>query len=184
MPLTSEQIQQRPLNGSEWKDYLVKAFREVLEGDCLLSKSISYPRAGATIICRLHLTDPLPTEHEIRVYNRAGSKLEDPPLPVEEGKESAVVAFDIEVKADNPNLIRVHADLPIEVQTAIPPRPGQLLPSIETHQIHYAKEDYPEPAAPVVVDKVADAAAEWQIKMAKAVRQRRENRSKERFGDE
>ena len=159
MPLSTEQIPNRCLNGEEWKQELVRQFKAALDNDCLFSKQISYRRCAATITAKIQLVDPIASEHEVRVWNRAGSKVEDPPVEFEE--EEAVVGFERKVEVDNPNLVRVVAGMPIEVIEKLPPKPGDIFPSFETRQIHYSKEDYPEPKPAVQTDTSEKVKAEF-----------------------
>jgi hypothetical protein len=77
-------------------------------------------------------------------------------------EETSVVALERDVTLDNPNLARVHHDLPIRTQETLPPQPlsvGELVPGeerptnpfpeVHTREIRYDKTQYPEGTPPV-----------------------------------
>lgn len=88
--------------------------------------------------------------------------------------EAVLVALERDVDNDNPNLARVHNDLPIKIQERVPPPPPQVsqipgelpltettvqFPEIRNTEIRYDKTQYPEAKPPVDRD-VSEAAAE------------------------
>jgi hypothetical protein len=80
-------------------------------------------------------------------------------LKLETDEEYDVHSFEVETDVDNPNLVRVHAGIPIEITAKIPAAPGDLFPRLETHEVAYDPADFPKPAEPVTIDTSAKTAA-------------------------
>lgn len=149
------------------------------ENDFVFGATVVYPNCGWKATAKFHFTAPdvLPVcvyyslevdftfrnitmpKHTVRV--RAVS----PPIPTLSTvrAETGVVAFTVEEKIDNPNLVRVNSGLPILITRAIRPEPGEFIGRIERQEIKYDKTDYPAPPDPVVTDISAECRREWGV---------------------
>lgn len=175
MPL-KDQVPNRALSGSELKEIAVQEFRRMLDLDYAFQGSVAYPRAAFTLSATFHLPFPHPV-HELksRVKKDGVIEGEAPLAPLPEN--AAVVGLEREVTLENPNLDRVHHDLPIVLQRAVPPKPivadnplpgepqmATVLPAgVENVELRYDKTDYPAPAEPVQRDVSAQKAEEMGV---------------------
>lgn len=196
MPLRSETLPQKMLTGEELKEILKHQFAAMLDSDYAFSKAAAYRRVGVTLTATLQLGQPK-ENHVVRSYTRkmADGIIEgEPPLRLqckcghlmaahgidgkrcaececngyEEDQDSAVVGLEREVKIDNPNLARIHHDLPVRFQERgemkpMPfgaPLPGEPVPEFMndpypqmiTRELHYDKTQMPPMAEPVQKD--------------------------------
>jgi len=199
MPLTSDRLPNNPLTGSELKTYLCAILRDELEmravpepitiqvvqamasgmdRDYFFNPGTAYPRVVATIQVRLHyagqercafsvkpwfkVQNPLAPTHEVLVRS-AG-----PPL-TERGEGEGIEAFTMVATTENPNLIRVHYNIPINITRKAPPKPNEMFPSFETERLEYDPAEFPEPASPSVTDETEQFAAMWRVEPPVAV---------------
>ena len=162
MPLSSEQIPNRPLSGSELKTYVLRVLESRLDSDCMFSTQIAYARVSFSVKVAFHLS-PTVGDFDVDVYLRPDAAFPQvegaPPLNLGPGEEHDVHSFEVVAEVDNPNLVRVHAGIPIEITAKIPPAPGDLFPHLETHQVDYDPADFPKPAEPITTDTSAKTAA-------------------------
>jgi len=163
--MLQNQIPNRALNGEELMEIAVQQFRQMLQNDYAFSKQIAYPRVAMTLRATFHLGEPHPVR-EIVSYTRASGSVEGEVPLNPEPEEGTLISLERDVKLDNPNLARVHHDIPIkivdrkepEVITNPNPLPGELMqttnpfPSFETRELRYDKEQYP-PMEPAPVDR-------------------------------
>jgi hypothetical protein len=82
------------------------------------------------------------------------------PVPLPQ-VEAGVVAFAFTEKIENPNLVRVHTGIPIEVTEVVRPGPGQTIGSLVKHEVKYDVRDYEPLPEPVVEDTSAAVRVEW-----------------------
>lgn len=81
--------------------------------------------------------------------------------PVFPQVEAGVVAFAFTEKIENPNLVRVHTGIPIEVTEVVRPGPGQTIGSLVKHEVKYDVRDYEPLPGPAVEDTSAAVRVEW-----------------------
>jgi hypothetical protein len=165
MPLNEkEQIPNKPLTGSELADYIVFRLRERVTNDHHFGAQISYRRVAFEITIRLH-TDRPTGAWEVHTFTRPeGAVIEGQPPLIEAPGDSEVLALDVAVDVENPNLARVAAGLPVQIVTRQPAKPGEIFPKVEHHEVRYDPTDYPPPTPPVVTDKSEQVAEEWGVK--------------------
>lgn len=176
MSLLEEKIPNKSLNGAEVLEIAVREFRAMLERDCMFLKTIAYRRVAMTLGATFHFGRPM-AEHVVKSRVRAGGVVEgEAPLDPPED-EAVLVSLERDVALDNPNLARVHHDLPIRVQERSlpktptpsnlpgePPMPADPFPEIVTKEIHYDKTQYPEGPAPVDRDVSAEKSTAMGLK--------------------
>jgi hypothetical protein len=183
MSLQSEQIPNRSLTGEELRQIAVKQFDEMLQKDCYFLKTVAYKRVAMKIEATFHFNHAAQTDkepHKVRVKVQSddpaiegGETLKDP------GEHNEFVALERDVAFDNPNLARVHNDLPIKVQArkdprvlkvdnALPGEPPEALidpfPEVETREIRYDKRQYPAPEPAVDKDRSEEMAARLGVR--------------------
>lgn len=180
MPLKSQTLPNKRLNGAELKEILCQRFRELLDKDYAFLPTLAYARVGVNMTLTLHVGGVV-GEHVVRSYTKpdgTGVIEGEPPL-ADPPDDQAVVALDRRFQMDNPNLERVHADLPITFQQRAPqappqeytpPLPGEPPPDaiikpydVETVVVRYDKTQYPEPSAPVDTDVSAEKGKELGV---------------------
>jgi hypothetical protein len=88
--------------------------------------------------------------------------LSDIPVPLPQ-VEAGVVAFAFTEKIENPNLVRVHTGIPIEVTEVVRPGPGQTIGSLVKHSVQYDVRDYEPLPEPTVEDTSAAVRVEWRM---------------------
>lgn len=71
--------------------------------------------------------------------------------------------FTLEVKCDNPNLIRVHCGLPIVIAEKVPPKHGDLFGTVQNHEIRYDPHDYEPLPEPQVTDNTEEYIELWRL---------------------
>jgi hypothetical protein len=164
----------------------VNEFRRMLETDCMFSKQIAYRRVAMELSAKFHFGEPHPT-HEVRskpvtaqpvagVAGEGAAGIEQFPLSAPP-EDSTVMALERDTVLDNPNLARVHNDLPVRMQTkgeqkpmvmqTIPGEPPTFqndFPSIENRELRYDKRDFGDPPAAVNRDNSEKVAAALGLK--------------------
>lgn len=152
MPLSSETLPNKPLNGQELAEVIVKNVREAISRDCMFLPTLAYGRVAFIWSLTVHTGNPVAPKIEVWSRVRPEGAIEGaPPLagPVE-GED--VAGVEREVTIDNPNLERIHAGLPIKVterRGIAPATAGDPFPSMETRSIRYEPGDYPDLPPPV-----------------------------------
>ena len=147
--------------------------------DFVFGFTVMYPSVSWLATFKAHFTapdvDPLSVQYSLEVdftfrnitmpKHKVSVRSTPPPLPtsIVERAETGVVAFTVEEKIDNPNLVRVNSGLPILITRAIRPEPGEFIGRIERQEIKYDKTDYPAPPDPVVTDISAECRREWGV---------------------
>lgn len=182
MPLSTETIANKPLKGDELIEIAVNAFRDQLKRDCYFLPNLTYRRVSFSLKATFHLSELLPA-HEISVRGPKTGVLEgEPPLKLEEGDDSLVIGLERDVEVANPNLARVHNDLPITVQVKKPQGPGEMFPAFEDKKLLYDKGEYPAEKAPVDRDVSEQKAKELGVPSRRA-RRKQETELKYDAGD-
>jgi hypothetical protein len=162
VPLSTEQVKNRPLNGAEVRQYAVSLLEKVLRDHCRFQETISYGRVAFEIEARFHFGDSSRDDVVVHTFTKPNGVIEgEPPLALA-GEQAEAVALDISTEVTNPNLVRVATDIPIEIRSKPVQKPGDMFPRIETHAVKYDKEQYPEPEPPVVTDKSAETGEFWK----------------------
>lgn len=162
MSLKTDRIENKALNGAEWKEIACQQFRKMLDNDCMFLPTIAYRRGSFTLQGTFHFGNPHPA-HVVRSYTKPDEELEGE-APLKNPDEDAVfMSVEREVKLDNPNLARVHHDIPIKVErkvsqeillpSTIPGEPPVYsLPHIAVDELRYDKAQFPEFPEPVQTD--------------------------------
>lgn len=200
MALKSETLPNKALTGEEVAAIAVNSVRDMLAKDCMFSPQIAYRSVAYSIAITFHLGQPH-GQHVVRRYARPGELPEPPLAEVCEcghnkdahgelgcqgpgcagcdeyrAEDSIVVALERTQELPNPNVARIHNDLPITMQSVQPPRssamdvvPGESLPSnpfpeITNHELRYDKTQYPAPPAPVDKDVSEQMAEKLGVK--------------------
>lgn len=153
--LSNNTVPNKPLTGKECAQVIVDNVRQLLDNDCMFNPSIAYRKLAFTVTVTVHaadLSDPKPRA-EARTRVRAEGVIEgDAPL-VNPPEDAQFMAVERTVTVDNPNVTRVHHDLPIRVQQkALPNGPNDLFPKIETQELRYEKGEFPPLTEPVDKD--------------------------------
>ena len=185
MPLKSETLPNKALGGDELLELAVSAFRDMLSREYLLKKGVAYSRVAMSISATFHLGQP----HEklvVRSYTKADGGFMEGEVPLKEpGADDVLVSLEREVRVDNPNLARIHGNLPIKQQVQAPPRPmdwGPTLPGeapppfmldpypqVENREIRYDPTQFPKPPEPVDKDVSEQKAKELGVPFKKAM---------------
>ena len=121
------------------------------QNDFVFGATVVYPNCGWKAIFKVHFTapdvEPMEAYYSLEVEftfrnitmpkHKVSARSTPPPLPtsIVERAETGVLAFTVEEKIDNPNLVRVNSGLPITITRAIRPEPGQFIGQIERHDI-------------------------------------------------
>ncbi len=178
MPLSNERVPNKPLTGAELKEYVLQMLRARMDADCVFGAGVAYPRVAFTISVKFHFTNPHQPKYELKLPVRPNGAIEgEPPLKdVQPEDEQVVTAFERSVEVDNPNLVRVHAGLPITVTAKIPAAPGEIFNRVEQREVKYDPEQYPKPDSPVDVDRTVETAKEWGLPAEDLREARRERR--------
>lgn len=192
MPLSTDKLPNLPLTGPELKSYTASLLRDELEirsvppavsdavvgamsgamdRDYLFAEATAYPLVQITIEVRLHyanglagfsvkpsyvIQNPMAPTHEVFVRSPA------PPLTVR-SEDEGIEAFTLTTTVENPNLVRIHYGLPIEITRKSHPKPNEMFPRFETETLQYDPADFPEPAAPTVKDETEHFATIWRV---------------------
>ena len=111
MPTTSERIVNRPLTGTELKEYLRKICNRLLDAEGLMSEHIAFGKVSGNIKLTLKLENAYFPESVTSI----DFAKEDPAAPItgenELGQQTATWTM------DNPNAERVRLGLPVPVET-------------------------------------------------------------------
>jgi hypothetical protein len=192
MPLSTDKLPNSPLTGPELKSYTASLLRDELEirsvppavsdavvgamssgmdRDYLFAEATAYPLVQITIEVRLHyanglaaftvkpsyvIQNPMAPTHEVFVRSSA------PPLTVR-SEDEGIEAFTLTTTVENPNLVRIHYGLPIEITRRAHPKPNEMFPRFETETLEYVPADFPEPTGPVVKDETEHFATIWRV---------------------
>ncbi len=166
MALKTDQIENKNLNGREVLEIAVQEFRAMLERDCMMAPGIAYRRVAMTLSATFQLGQPhQPLTVKSRVRQAEEGAVVEGEIPLNPPEpDTEVLALERDVDLPNPNLARVHHDLPIRLQERKPPvpimienpipgEPPQSLtnpyPEIETRELRYDKTQYPAAEPPV-----------------------------------
>lgn len=163
--MRSEKIPNTPLNGSELKEYALIRVREQLDREWMFNAGMTYPSVSFDISIRFHMTNAAFPEYA-SVATAPVSGVFNGPTPEEDfnpESDQVLCATDIKVAVDNPNLIRIHNDMPITVSDPAPLKPGQIIPQIETRTIQVYTSDYPDLSQPIVEDVSDQVASVFKI---------------------
>jgi hypothetical protein len=179
MPLKSQTLPNKALTGEELRHILVKNFDKMLANDYAFMRTIAYSRVAVTLSATMHLGQPKEV-HVTRSYTKADGVIEGEVPLVEPDDAAVLIGLERDVVLDNPNLARVHHDLPIKVQGNAPPRamdyttplPGEPpppfmtdpFPQVQTKEFRMDPTQYPPMTAPVDRDVSAEKAKGLGVK--------------------
>lgn len=152
--LSNNTIPNKPLTGKECAAVVVDNVRQMLDADCMFNSTIAYRKLAFTVTVTVHAADTSDTKPraEAQTRIRPNGVIEgNAPLP-NPPEDAQFMAIERKVTVDNPNLTRVHHDLPIRVQQRALPQPNDPFPKIETQELRYEKGDFPPLPEPVDTD--------------------------------
>ena len=176
MSLRSQELPNKHLQGHEIRKCMVDDLDAMLAKDYVFSKGIAYKKCAYTISVTFHGGYPHQV-HEVQVRTRKTDVIEGEAPLKEPDEDAALVALEREVVLDNPNLARVHHDLPVVLQERMPPPPVQPMPTlpgeppqellnypeVKNTELRYQKEDYPPLPEPKDRDVTEQVAAKMGI---------------------
>lgn len=156
------------LDGPQLANVIASEFEIMMSRDYAFQGSVAYRNVEAKLSVSVHLGSPhVPgeTRQVCVLHGEAPLKI----IP----KDSAVVAIEREFFLKNPNLDRIHHDMPIVIQRATPPQaviqenqlPGESQtplvngPGIENKEYIYDKTQFDIPGVPTDTDFSEKAAA-------------------------
>jgi hypothetical protein len=194
MPLSTDKIQNSPITGPELARYASALLVEELEvrsvpdwvrekmkaameagmrNDFTFNGGTAYPGISIEIKARVHWSERIeacafsisPVFTHLNPLPKAEVMVRSifPPL-AQRDEDERCEAFTLNVKVENPNLIRIHYDIPIIVTSKLEPRPGQMFPEFSNERQIFDPDDYPEPTRPTVIDETDEYAAKWGVK--------------------
>ncbi len=173
--LEKELLQRMPHGILFLDETVIKLVRDEFDRDHRFNFQTTFPGAEYTIEGKFHFTAPgsklprvawsLEVRFKFTTIHMPNSpvKARTTPPPMALDEDSGVIAFRVTEKIDNPNLVRVHTGLPIEVTVVEKPDVGQMFGKMERHAVQYDPAQYPELPEPVVEDISEETAAEWRI---------------------
>ena len=169
MPLSTETIPNKPLNGEELKRVILDNVRQRLDSDCFFNATIAYTRCAFSFTITVHGAG-LQQAVEVRSRTKAAGAIEgEAPLENVEENDSQFTALQRDVKVDSPNLTRIHHGMPITTQVKQPPpTANDPFPSFELQKITYEPGDHPPLAEPKDTDVTEEAAKKLGVKTAGA----------------
>ncbi len=156
MPLSTETLPNKALNGRELLEIAVAKFRQSLENDCMFTAGIAYGRIAFTISASFDVASAYMPPFTVRTRTPKEAPIEGD-VPLKDAPDSELTAFEAKVAIDNPNVERVAANLPIKVQgrkTTGPSTPDNPFPEIETKEYRYDQSVVPAPP-PIKVEDVS-----------------------------
>lgn len=177
MGLRSESIPNKALNGREVLECAVADFRAMLERDCAFLPTIAYRKVAYAWQFTFHGGYPHQA-HVVKSRTKVAGIVEGEAPLVEPDPDAMLVCLEREVALENPNIARVHHDLPIRTQERAPERvlssqsgiPGEPVetvvdfPSFVNRELRYDKEQFPAPTPPVDRDVSEVKAKELGVK--------------------
>ncbi len=172
--MQSDNIPNKNLTGPEVLKCAVADFEAMLKRDCTFNPGIAYRRCANTLTATIDLGYPQqPVKGQVRTQQSETVERPVPLTPAPPDAERVVLGLERDVVLDNPNLARVHHDLPIVTQERMQPRPmnydGALpgepppaltdpFPEVKNREFRYQKEGMP-PLPPPVDRDVSDKKA-------------------------
>ena len=181
MPLSSESVKQKALNGSELAQVIVDHVRDVLAKDCFFLPTIAYTRCAFSFVITVHGAGLLQAVEVKSRVRKEGAIEGEAPLENPDG-DAQFAALERKVTVENPNLTRIHHGLPITVTVKVPPAtPENPFPAFEEKKIEYAAGDYPALPEPVDKDVTQREAPKLGVRKTQAAidRQRRYSQMKD-----
>lgn len=124
MPLNQETIPNKPLNGIEIRDLMMRDLEKMLANDCMVSDNLAYGRISWKLRYSLNFDNPVLQNSEISYATRPHAH-NDPnkidqleAFPLEKPSTEAVFSSsEAERNVESPNAERLRAGIPVEVQT-------------------------------------------------------------------
>lgn len=163
------------------RDPAVEALKRALENDWVFKSQFVYPKVEFVIALQTHVI----RNHETRAaftldlhfkfptnaafpeatpFVRRPLNCPAPPLEFYPPDAAHVVdCFTLSVKVENPNLVRVHCNLPITISEKVQPKHGEMFGSFKNHELRYNPEDYEALPDPVVTDKSEHFVKLWGL---------------------
>lgn len=170
-------LQQRGVLDFDEVELVMNPLTVAMQNDFFFAGQFEHPGISFSIAGKFHkvegkfaftlkpvfkTTNPLYPEHKVFLRRTAGV-LEPPIKPEDPNAEHQIDSFAISVAVDNPNLVRVHVGLPVNIESQLPPGPGELFGKTEQHEVLYDATDYPPLPAPGVVDTTELSAKDWGV---------------------
>lgn len=174
MPLSSERIPNKPLNGQELAQVIVDNVREVLARDCFFMKTVAYTRCAFSFTITVHgagLLQPVEVKSQVRAVGAIEGE-----VPLENADDdSQFAALQRDVAVESPNLTRIHHGMPITTTVRVPPATVENpFPSFQERKIEYAPGDYPPLPEPIDKDVTEREAERLKMKTPAAMKRQRQ----------
>jgi hypothetical protein len=127
----NEEVKNKALNGEELWKYAIDLLNKRFSGDCHFQPTVSYRGVAFELSARFHFGLPA-NDVTVQTFTKPDPAIgiEGPP-PLANVETSDVLAVDLSVTVDNPNLVRVAAGLPVEITQRTAPKPGELFGKVE-----------------------------------------------------
>lgn len=147
MPLSTEHVPNKALNGRELIEIVVNDVRRVLEQHGLFSVYVAYPRVAYKIQLHFEFPNPFQKSTDVLITPATAPQPKDnilvPPLDFAEGEDEIVeVQLESEREVESPNQARIDNLLPITVTV-------QDQGKTVERKINYDPSDYPAGKPPV-----------------------------------
>jgi len=171
-----------PERGSNWDDInlAADALMGRMRGDFAFAHNAAYPRPQITVTGKFFVENAV--EQPVYKYHlRADFQFINSMMPkhsvevsggherLPDGISGVVTAFERKIRVENPNLVRVHLNLPIQRLVNHAPKPGETLGKAEMVDVQYDPNDYPPLPEPEERDISRETAREWGVAMTKPV---------------
>lgn len=154
MPLSTETVQNKPLNGIETRKRIVMDVDEMLARDGMFTEYIAYGRLAYTVQITMHMDNLSFPEHRAIVRTKRDGVVEGTPPLVEPSDEDVELVLERDRVIDSPNAVRIESDMPITVQTV---QEGKLA----TRELRYDKQHVPPSGS--VTDKPSKKRAKREM---------------------
>lgn len=163
---------------------IAEDFTLASNNDWFFKPGTAYPLITLSLSVRLHYLDqesanPSFAYELIPVFKYQSNTFPDhvvvtrsivsnPPLQGFTGK-NRVVAFTLKSQVKNPNLIRIHFNMPITRTERIDPKPGELFGQFRDVAEAVDPTQYDKPEPPEVSDESSEYAAKWGVRLESEV---------------
>jgi hypothetical protein len=187
LALFTREVLKKTLLARNWSgrhsEILIAALQNALETDWLFKPQFIYPNVSFEIAIQSHCVEHGTEEQfacdlglvfkfpnnasfpEGKPFVRRPVGVSSPPIEKFEPEDLHTVdCFVVSVKVENPNLVRVHCNLPIVIAEKIQPKHGELFGKIQNHEVRYDPKDFEELPAWMVLDRSREFADMWDLK--------------------
>jgi hypothetical protein len=186
LALFTREVLKKTLLARNWSgrhsEILIAALQNALETDWLFKPQFIYPNVSFEIAIQSHCVEHVTEAQfafdlglvfkfpnnasfpESKPFVRRPVGVSSPPIEKFEPEDLHTVdCFVVSVKVENPNLVRVHCNLPIVIAEKIQPKHGELFGKIQNHEVRYDPKDFEELPAWSVLDRSREFADMWDL---------------------